>query len=123
MRDRWLLVLLLYTAALLAVSSTPGAVIAEAGLSSLDIAYHFCSYLVLGLIATRAFGVLGRAALYGAVLAVVDEMHQHIIPGRAVSALDLALNMAGLTAGILMYYLINRWMERDGIPRNGGPHV
>ncbi len=123
MKDKWFLLLILYTAALFAVSSTPGAVIAEAGLSSLAIAYHFSSYFVLGLIGYRTLGGWRRAAPYGSLFAVVDELHQYFIPGRAVSVLDLGLNLGGLSAGILMYYLINQWMEKNGISGNRRPPV
>ena len=119
MRDRRTIALLLYATLVLTVSSIPGAVISEAGLSSSDVLYHFASYLLMGVIAHAALHRWERALAYGGAVALVDELHQYFIPGRTVSAIDLGLNSGGLTAGILMYFLINWWKERYGIPGNG----
>lgn len=75
------------------------------GLRIDDKIYHFVVYAVLGLLIarTRIRGQSGhtgagitRMLLYGAPLAVVDELHQAFIPGRFCDGLDLLADLLGL---------------------------
>jgi VanZ family protein len=72
-------------------------------------AAHVAEFAVLGALLYRALSVSGqpfgngRAAawawLVGAAYAASDELHQHFVPGRQASALDLAIDAAGVAVG------------------------
>ena len=71
---------------------------------------HFTVYLVLGVLALRAYrrsGVkagAGRVALSlftCALYAATDEVHQYFVPGRAMMLTDVLLDSAGALCGIL----------------------
>lgn len=81
----------------------------DSGLGSWDLvlrkAAHVCEYAVLGALLVRAVG-LGSPALafaVGVAYAASDELHQHFVPGRTGSPVDVAIDAVGLAAGIALY--------------------
>ena len=84
-------------------------------LPGLDKVAHFGMYAVLGALLARgreAGGTPSHAAvlLLGALYGVSDEWHQSFVPGRQVSALDWAADLAGLAAG---YWTLLRLIRRS----------
>jgi VanZ family protein len=85
------------------------------GLGGWDLALrkaaHVAEYGVLGALLFRALSLAGqpfhaastvaRAWLIGAAYAASDELHQHFVPGRQASALDLVFYAVGVAAGAL----------------------
>lgn len=95
---------------------------------------HFTEYMILALLAVRAFqfghaklrwrsffGALALSALY----AVSDELHQRLVPGRSAAALDVLIDSSGAficMGGILLWFGIKR-IERElwgGMEPDGG---
>jgi hypothetical protein len=85
------------------------------GLGGWDLALrkaaHVAEYGVLGALLFRALSLAGQpfhatrtvawAWLVGAAYAASDELHQHFVPGRQASALDLVFDAAGVAVGAL----------------------
>ena len=77
-------------------------------------AAHFIEYLVLGVLAGRAFSrssheLLRRRWVVMALIVVVvyaflDEYHQSFVPSRTASIYDSLIDSAGGLAGIIIYY-------------------
>jgi VanZ family protein len=63
---------------------------------------HFGEYAVLGLLLIRAFGREPLAAAAGVAYAATDELHQHFVRGRHAAFRDLAIDSAGVLAGLLL---------------------
>jgi|SRR5688500_10840615 len=90
------------------------------GLGGWDLALrkaaHVAEYAVLGALLFRALSLAGHpfhaastvawAWLIGATYAASDELHQHFVPGRQASALDLVLDAAGVAVGALAIRLV-----------------
>ena len=63
---------------------------------------HFGEYAVLGLLLVRAFGREPLAAAAGVAYAGTDELHQHFVRGRHAAFRDVAIDSAGVLAGLLL---------------------
>src|SRR5260221_1092249 len=63
---------------------------------------HFGEYAVLGLLLVRAFGREPLAAAAGVAYAATDELHQHFVRGRHAAFRDVAIDSAGVLAGLLL---------------------
>jgi VanZ family protein len=82
-------------------------------------AAHLAEYAVLGALLTRAVEAAspfhrGNALTWawawvlGAAYAASDELHQHFVPGRSASELDLLIDMVGVAAGVTAVRLASR---------------
>jgi VanZ family protein len=70
---------------------------------------HFAEYVVLGVLLVRAFGREAIAAAAGIAYAATDELHQHFVPGRQAAVRDVAVDAAGVLAGVLLARKVLRW--------------
>jgi VanZ family protein len=104
---------------------------------------HLAEYAVLGLLAAGALrtlfpgytrgssrGTLWRMAAvvlsFGTLVAAIDEWHQTSLPSRTGSIRDVVIDMVGVSAGLLVVWLIgrkrdSRVAERDGTARGRAP--
>jgi hypothetical protein len=82
---------------------------------------HFCEYAVLGFLLIRAVGRGALAAAAGVAYAGTDELHQHFVAGRHGAFRDVAIDAAGVVAGVLLGRILlrraapvesERWNER-----------
>jgi VanZ family protein len=64
-------------------------------------AAHLAEYAILGALLARAVISPWVAATLGILYAVTDELHQHFVPGRQASALDVAIDAAGVAVGVV----------------------
>jgi VanZ family protein len=64
---------------------------------------HAAEYAVLGALLVRATGRSGLAFALGALYAVTDELHQHVVPGRVGAPLDVAIDTVGVAVGIVLW--------------------
>ena len=64
---------------------------------------HATEYAILGALLLRALGRPGPAALAAVAYAASDELHQHFVSGRHAAPLDIAIDAAGVLAGIAIY--------------------
>jgi VanZ family protein len=107
-----------WAALIFALSSIPDL---GTGLGGWDLflrkAAHLAEYAVLGALLVRALDAappLQRANtmawgwVIGASYAASDELHQAFVPGRQASALDLAIDAAGVAVGVLAVRLASR---------------
>jgi VanZ family protein len=86
---------------------------------------HFGEFAVLTLLICRAISpgsVLSRGQVFGVVgfalcYALSDEIHQSFVPGRNPSAIDFAIDAAGVAAGLAVF---SRWPLLPGA-RHGPP--
>jgi VanZ like family len=67
---------------------------------------HLAEYAVLGALLARALQTAAAtwawiAWVAGTAYAASDEFHQHFIPGRQASLLDLAIDAVGVALGVL----------------------
>lgn len=63
---------------------------------------HAAEFAVLGFLLARAVGP-GRLAFgLGVAYAVSDELHQHFVPGRQGSPLDVLVDTIGVALGVLL---------------------
>jgi VanZ family protein len=81
----------------------------------IDKVAHFGAYLVLGL--CLAYGnALGPRfptfvpLLLGWLYGASDEFHQHFVPGRSVDFYDWVADALGITAGLLLFAYLHRYL-------------
>lgn len=87
--------------------------------------FHPPEYFFLALLcmhAARALGVprnwkrIVRVLGSGAVFAALDEFHQFFVPGRIADPLDWMLDLVGILAGIIGYWIlstIGQWENHE----------
>ena len=88
----------------------------ETGTFQLDKVVHFGLYAVLGWTvhrAVRAGGGRSTASILmawavGVAFGALDELHQHLVPGRDPSVADWAADAAGYTAAFLASSMLAR---------------
>jgi VanZ family protein len=76
-------------------------------------AAHVAEYAVLGALLGRALNTVSAswawvAWIAGTAYAASDELHQHFVPGRQASLLDLAIDAVGVGLGVLVVRLVGR---------------
>jgi VanZ family protein len=76
------------------------------GLGGWDLALrkvaHAAEFAVLGFLLGRAIGREWPALGLGIAYAVSDELHQHFVPGRLGSPLDVVVDTVGVAIGVLL---------------------
>lgn len=65
------------------------------------LAWSWCR--ALGRLGWAPAGAWASAALISFAWAVLDELHQLYVPGRYASMTDMALNVAGIATGLVIY--------------------
>jgi VanZ family protein len=99
----WLPVIL-WAGVIFAFSSIPSL---SSGLGTWDLVLrklaHTLEYAVLGFLLMRALLREAPALALGVAYAVSDEVHQAFVRGRHASPLDVAIDTAGLVAGVLVW--------------------
>ena len=104
----WLPVVL-WAAVIFALSSIPSL---STGLGLWDTILrklaHSAEYAVLGLLLVRALAREVTAFAAGVAYAISDEIHQHFVPGRHASPLDVAIDAAGVLLGVLALHRLRR---------------
>jgi VanZ family protein len=82
---------------------------------------HFCEYAIFGFLLARALGRDLVAVAAGVAYAGTDELHQHFVAGRHAAFRDVAIDAAGVVAGVLLARVVLRrppsveseeWSER-----------
>jgi VanZ family protein len=63
---------------------------------------HFAEYAVLGALFLRALRSEVLAVSAGIAYAATDELHQHFVAGRHAALRDVAIDAAGILAGVLL---------------------
>jgi VanZ family protein len=103
-RARLWLPVVAWAALIFAFSSIPSL---STGLGVWDVVLrktaHATEYAVLGALLVRAVGSALPAFALGAAYAATDELHQHFVPGRAGTPLDVAIDSVGVLVGIGLY--------------------
>ncbi len=64
---------------------------------------HAAEFAVLGFLLLRALGRESAALAVGIAYAASDELHQHFVPGRQGSPLDVLLDSVGVAAGVIAF--------------------
>ena len=64
---------------------------------------HAVEFAVLGALLLRALRNERTALAAGVVYAVTDEIHQHFVPGRIGSPVDVAIDAVGVVLGVLLW--------------------
>ena len=67
---------------------------------------HVAEFAILGGLLLRAVRSPGVAFVLGVLYAVTDEVHQAFVEGRHGSPVDVAIDAAGVLAGVLAW----RWL-------------
>jgi VanZ family protein len=66
---------------------------------------HAAEFAILGALLLRAVGRPVVAFSLGALYAISDEVHQSFVPGRLGSPVDVAIDVAGVAAGVALWQL------------------
>jgi hypothetical protein len=94
----------LWAAIIFAFSSVPDL---GTGLGTWDLVLrkiaHACEFAVLGALFLRALRDERAALAAGIAYAVSDELHQHFVPGRVGSPLDVVIDSVGVAVGVLLW--------------------
>jgi VanZ family protein len=93
-----------WAALIFALSSIPGL---STGLGTWDVvlrkAAHITEYAILGALLMRALDRPAVAATLAIAYAATDELHQHFVPGRAGTMVDVAVDAVGVVLGVVLY--------------------
>ena len=91
-----------WAALIFTLSSIPSL---DSGLGTLDLVLrkiaHFAEFAVLGALLARVLDDV-PAVLVGVAYAVTDEVHQAFVQGREGAAMDVAIDGAGVLAGVFV---------------------
>jgi hypothetical protein len=94
----------LWAAVIFAFSSVPDL---GTGLGTWDLVLrklaHAAEFAVLGALLLRALRDERGALAAGVAYAITDEVHQHFVPGRLGSPVDVAIDAAGVALGVLLW--------------------
>ena len=94
----------LWAAVIFAFSSVPDL---GTGLGTWDLVLrklaHAAEFAVLGGLLVRALRNARVALAAGIAYAISDELHQHFVPGRVGSPLDVAIDAVGVAVGVLLW--------------------
>ena len=97
-----------WAAVIFALSSIPNL---GTGLGGWDLVLrklaHATEFAVLGFLLLRALGREQPALALGIAYAITDELHQHFVPGRLASPLDVLVDAVGVTIGVFVL----RWRD------------
>jgi VanZ family protein len=115
--------MILYGAAIIAVSSVPNLRTPQVTDFAFDKAAHFLEYALFGYLTFRSFthwSWLARgarscilAALFLTVFAFFDEFYQHLIPGRFASGYDVLADLGGALLVLAFFELRRRRLARS----------
>ncbi len=110
--------LILWTALMIFVSSTPGKKLPEVGLWNFDKFAHCIEYFVFSFLLFRYMHLrknvsLHRVILWGIIIGIaysgLDELHQMLIPNRSCTWLDFVADTIGVCTGVYAaFYYYNR---------------
>jgi VanZ family protein len=64
---------------------------------------HAAEFALLGALLLRALRDERAALAAGVAYALSDEVHQHFVPGRLGSPVDVAIDSAGVALGVLLW--------------------
>ncbi|HUP33078.1 MAG TPA: VanZ family protein [Gaiellaceae bacterium] len=64
---------------------------------------HAAEFALLGALLLRALGNARAAVALGVAYAVSDELHQHFVPGRLGSPIDVAIDSVGVGLGVVLW--------------------
>jgi VanZ family protein len=99
----------LWAAVIFAFSSVPDL---GTGLGTWDLVLrklaHAAEFAVLGALLLRAVAVERTALALGIAYAATDELHQHFVPGRLGSPVDVLIDAAGLAIGVALWRRLAR---------------
>ena len=99
----------LWAAVIFAFSSVPDL---GTGLGTWDLVLrklaHAAEFAVLGALLLRAVASERLALALGIAYAVSDEVHQHFVPGRLGSPIDVAIDTAGVAIGVALWRRLGR---------------
>jgi VanZ like family len=103
----------LWAGVIFALSSIPDL---GTGLGTWDLVLrklaHLAEYAVFGALLYRALRNEPAAIAIGSLYAITDEVHQSLVAGREGSALDWAIDSAGVAAGVLLLSRAREWASR-----------
>ena len=81
---------------------------------------HFTEFFILGVLVKRsAFDLKNNLILYLSFLVpIIDETVQSFVPGRAMTLMDMLIDSAGISTGIIAVYvlyniILNKHTERE----------
>ncbi len=93
-----------------------------------DKIYHFSEYFILGTLlalSQKKFSIKYAYSILsvGAIIAILDEAHQHFIPRRVTSYKDFLADITGVVvATIFVYYFSRRELDRGTNQSSHGRH-
>jgi VanZ family protein len=102
---------------ILVLTSIPGQELPDVEITNLDKLVHFTIYFILGmLVQVRFIGLSGNRSvtlriiliLCGVLFAAIDELHQHLIPGRTASWADFFFDSIGMMIAFLVYHQLQK---------------
>lgn len=82
---------------------------------------HVVEYAVLGVLMSRVVAQVSSRNLstvlysstFSACYGILDEIHQHFVPTRCCTLLDMCINAVGGTMGVLLYVAVARCCVHD----------
>ena len=111
-----------WAALIFALSSIPGL---NSGLGTADLVLrklaHVTEYAVLGALLLRALPRELPALAIGIAYAASDELHQHFVPGRQASPVDLAIDAVGVVIGVILFQRARTRARREREVTATGP--
>ena len=105
--------LIIWSGVIFTFSSIPYLKVPQFGLGFEDKIYHFAEFFIWGMLFSRSYKLnnasgkelagFAIALIIGIIFAVVDEGHQHWIPGRQFDWKDMMADWGGLITSLLIF--------------------
>jgi len=100
---------ILWGVLILSVSSIPKSNLPETTFHNLDKFIHAMEYLIFSILLIKYFSdkrkkIFIKIFFVGSIMAVIDELHQYLIPGRTPDILDIAADLFGLIIILILLH-------------------
>lgn len=77
---------------------------------------HIGLYLLLGFFSAGSFRrtrfYVIKAALFAGLYGIIDEFHQHFVPGRTMTINDFLYDLLGIVIGISIFWMLSFFLRR-----------
>jgi len=106
-RNEYLLILILYSVFIFALSATPGKDIPSA-ITPYSYLFHFVLYFGYAISAYLFFKNYPYTLIFVALYAASDEFHQYFVPGRHCDPMDWTVDFIATLTALVIIFIVKK---------------